>query len=625
MLESELRALSPYPSLRPGQLRIAKTVYMTVAQGLCTVIEAPCGLGKTIASLMGIALSLRRNLIRRVLWLTRTNDESDKVIEEARRLKDCGGPLRGLSLRGKSSSCPLLRGVNEELSHLACRALRDESLCPYLDQEKVDHCADRLSREHDLVTSIEVIQAAIKERCCPVAVMKRLMRSSNILALTYPYLFNRYVYEAYFKFLQVHDTATIIDEAHNVMESAIEYESKALKVNTLYSSIDELSSREAKLAGPLEDLVGTFRGFTNNDLSRGVDVSREEILKIISRHFKDPLEYLERLRKVALEVIKTRALRGLTIRCPTYSTYTFLEKALSAGNDHVIWLHLDAEGELCVEARPLTYDFRQVAGKFHGVILMSGTLSPISSFIKFLNLKAENSKVIKYVSPKYGHVVFMVDRSISTSLKNRSEHLYKAIAYKLKAIRESTRGGLGVFVPSYGILRALEAVGLKELMHGLTFIDKGKGLPSIEVFERFKNYVEEGVDATLVSVIGGRLAEGIDISSRLMSVAVIVGLPMPEPTPYNLKRVEKLRSLGLERPHKTVFIEPAMRKVVQAVGRLIRSPLDRAIVILMDRRYSRSLIKKYMPKWLGYKLCVSDDLPCLLQEVLSSPRSEVEV
>jgi len=623
MLESELRALSPYPSLRPGQLKIAKTVYVTVAQGLCTVIEAPCGLGKTIASLMGIALSLQRNLIRRVLWLTRTNDESDKVIEEARRLKDRGSPLRGLSLRGKSSSCPLLRGVNEELSHLACRALRDELLCPYLDQEKVDQCADRLSREHDLATSVEVIQAAIKDRCCPVAVMKKLMKSSNILVLTYPYVFNRYVYGAYFKFLQLHDTATIIDEAHNVMESAIEYESKALKVNTLYNSIDELLSREVELAAPLVDLIGVFKGLMNSNLLQGVDVSREEILKVISRHFKDPFEYLERLRKVALEVIKTRALRGLTIRCPTYSTFTFLKKALNADSDHTIWLHLDAEGELCIEVRPLTYDFRRVTGKFHGVVLMSGTLSPISSFIKILNLKAENSKIIRYVRPKYGHVVFIVDRSISTSLKNRSEQLYKAIAYKLKAIRSNTKGGLGVFVPSYDILRALKAVGLKELMQGLTFIDEGKSSPSIEVFERFKNYVEEGVDATLVSVIGGRLAEGIDISSRLMSVAAIIGLPMPEPTPYNLKKVERLRSLGFERPHNVVFIEPAMRKVVQAVGRLIRSPLDRAVVILMDRRYSEPLIKKYMPKWLGYELRVSDNPLCLLQEALSSLKPEV--
>jgi len=623
MLESELKALSPYSSLRPGQLRIAKTVYMTVAQGLFTVIEAPCGLGKTIASLMGIALSLQKNLIRRAVWLTRTNDESDKVIEEARRLKNRGAVLRGLSLRGKSSSCPLFRGVNEELSHLACRALRDESLCPYLDQEKVDHCADNLSREHHLVTSVEVIQVATKEKCCPAAVMKRLMKNSNILALTYPYVFNRYVYGVYFKPLQMHDTAAIIDEAHNIMDSAIEYESKVLRLSTLYNSIDELSIRRAELVSPLEDLADALRGFVNNDLSQGVDVPREEILKMILRHFKDPLEYLEKLREVALDMIKTRALRGLTIRCPTYSTYTFLEKALRANRDHAIWLHLDTEGELCVEVRPLTYDFKQVTSKFHGVVLMSGTLSPISVFIKILNLEAENSKLIKYVRPKYGHVVFIVDRSISTSLKNRSERLYKAIAYKLKVVRDSTEGGLGVFVPSYGILRALEAVGLKELLQGLTFVDEGKGSPSIEVFERFKNYVERGADATLVSVIGGRLAEGIDISSQLMPVAVIVGLPMPEPTLYNMKRVEKLRSLGFKRPHRAVFTEPAMRKVVQAVGRLIRSPLDKAVVILMDRRYSASLIKRYMPKWLSYKLYASDNPLCLLQEALSSLKVKV--
>jgi DNA excision repair protein ERCC-2 len=623
MLESELRALSPYSSLRPGQLKIAKTVYTAIAQGFCTIIEAPCGLGKTIASLMGIALSLRRNLTRRVLWLTRTNDESDKVIEEAKRLKDCGGSLRGLSLRGKSSSCPLLHGVNEELSHLACRALRDEALCPYLDQEKVDSCANRLSSEQDLTTSIEVIQTAMKEKCCPVAVMKRLMKSSNVLALTYPYVFNPYVYRAYFKSLQTSETVAIMDEAHNIMELAVEYETKVLRLGTLYDSIDELSIRRVELTGPLEDLVNLLKKFANDDLTQGIEISREEILKTILRHFKDPLEYLSRLREIASEVIRTRALKGLTIRCPTYSTYAFLERALSIDRDNVIWIYLNTEGELCIEVRPLTYDFKKVTSKFHSVVLMSGTLSPISAFIKVLNLGDENPKIIKYVRPKYGHIAFVIDRSVSTSLRDRSERLYKAITYKLKVIRDSIEGGLGVFVPSYSILKALEAAGLKELMRGLTLIDNGKGLSSVEVFERFKNHIKAGVDTTLVSVIGGRLAEGIDISSQLMPAAVVVGLPMPEPTPYNLKKVEKLRGLGFKRPQRVVFVEPAMRRVVQAIGRLIRSPLDKAVVVLMDKRYSEALVKKYMPKWLDYEVYASDNPLCLLQEALPLLQAEV--
>lgn len=616
MLDNELLSLTPYSSLRPGQLKIAKTVYLSMAKGLYVVLEAPCGLGKTIASLMGVTLSLQRNIVRRVLWFTRTNDESDKVIEEAKRIKDSRGTLRGISIRGKSSSCPRLRGTNEELTHLACRALRDELLCPYLDQERIDLCVDRLSCQHNLITSIDIIQNAIGDKCCPVAVMKRILRKSNIIALTYPYVFNDNIYKTYSKFLLLDPTVAIMDEAHNIVELMVEYKSKVLRLTTLHRSIDELSKIKAELVKPLEDLTLLLKDLADVAPSQGIEVSKDQILRIIAKYFKDPLDYLYKLKEVVLDIIKLRAVKGLTIRCPTYSTYSFLRDALSTDVDNLMWVYMDVENEVHIELKPLTCDFSWIAHRFHSVIFMSGTISPLGGFVKSLSLDPENVKTIKYVKPKYGRVIFIVDASISTSHKNRSEQLYKALVYKLKTIRNIVETGLGIFVPSYNVLRDLKRAGLKELMPGLTLIDDNKGLSSLGIFNRFRDYIKMGVNATLVSVIGGRLAEGIDISSSLMPVAVIVGLPMPEPTPYNLRKVEKLRCLGFKRPYEAVFVEPAMRKVSQAVGRLIRSPSDEAIVVLMDKRFTKGFVKKYIPRWLSYELYISSSPMCLLQEKL---------
>ncbi|MEM1900779.1 MAG: ATP-dependent DNA helicase [Candidatus Nezhaarchaeales archaeon] len=622
MIEEELKLLSPYPSLRPGQLKIAKVVYLSIAQGTCTILEAPCGLGKTMASLMGIALSLRRNLAKRVLWLTRTNDESDKVIEEAKRLKNDEDVLRGISIRGKSSSCPYLREVNEELSHLACRIVRNENLCPYLDQEKIDSCVNSLSQELSLLTSIEIMQIAAKNRCCPIAVMKRLMKYCNMIALTYPFIFNYNVYRAYFRLLRLQDAVAIIDEAHNVFDAMIEYESKVIREITLCKAVDELSTRKIKLARPLEDLSSMLKSMIVKGPSQGVEIARDHIQSVIIKYFKDPLEYLNELKGIAVDIVRMRAVKGLTLRCPTYSAYAFLREALRDDN-RVIWAYLDVNGEISLEVKPLTCDFAQIARLFRSVVLMSGTLSPIKGFAKILNLDLKSVKAMRYVKPKYGYVVFIVDPSISTSLKDRSEELYKVIVYKLKIIRSIVDGGLGIFLPSYTVLRALKSVGLKELMSGLVLIDDGRGASGMELFKRFKDYVEGKVKTSLVSVMGGRLTEGIDISSRLMPIAVIVGLPMPEPTPYNLRKVEKLRGLGFKNAHEIVFVEPAMRRVAQTVGRLIRNPFDEAVVILMDKRYTKNLIRKYMPRWLSYELRVADNPSHLLQEALSSLKLKV--
>ncbi|MEM2535226.1 MAG: helicase C-terminal domain-containing protein, partial [Candidatus Nezhaarchaeales archaeon] len=351
--------------------------------------------------------------------------------------------------------------------------------------------------------------------------------------------------------------------------------------------------------------------------SQGIEVTKDNIQNAITEYFKNPLEYLNELRRIAIDIVRMRAVKGLNLRCPTYSTYAFLREVLCS-DDRIIWAYLDFDGEMHLEVKPLTCDFAQIVRLFRGVILMSGTLSPIKEFVKILNLDLKSLKAMRYVKPKYGRVAFIVDPSISTSLKDRSEELYKTIVYKLKIIRSIVDRGLGIFLPSYTILQALKNAGLKELIPGPVLVDDGRGTSSREVFERFKDYVEKGMRASLVSVVGGRLTEGIDISSYLMPVAVIVGLPMPEPTPYNLKKIEKLRSLGFENAHEVVFVEPAMRRVAQTVGRLIRSPSDEAVAILMDRRYTKNLIKRYMPRWLSYELRIANSPSHLLQEALSS-------
>ncbi|MEM0083558.1 MAG: hypothetical protein QW102_03460 [Candidatus Nezhaarchaeales archaeon] len=394
MLEEKLRLLSPYPSLRPGQLKIAKIVYLSIVQSKGVILEAPCGLGKTIASLMGIALSLQRNLVERILWLARTNDESDKVIEEAKRLKKNEDFLRGISIRGKSSSCPYLREASEELSHLACRVLRNEHLCPYLDQEGIDSCVNSLSRELNLLTSIEIMRNAIRNKCCPAAVAKRLMKYCNVIALTYPFIFNRNVYRAYFRSLWLQSTVAIVDEAHNIADAMIEYESKIIRETTLHKSIDELSIRKIELTRPLEDLSSMLKSMVVKGPSQGIEVAKDDIQNALTKYFKNPFEYLNELRKIAIDIIRMRAVKGLTLRCPTYSTYAFLKEVVYS-DDRVIWAYLDVDGEMHLEVKPLTCDFAQITRLFRSVILMSGTLSPIKGFVKVLNLDLRSFKAMK--------------------------------------------------------------------------------------------------------------------------------------------------------------------------------------------------------------------------------------
>jgi Rad3-related DNA helicase len=42
---------------------------------------------------------------------------------------------------------------------------------------------------------------------------------------------------------------------------------------------------------------------------------------------------------------------------------------------------------------------------------------------------------------------------------------------------------------------------------------------------------------------------------------------------------------------------PAITKVIQAAGRLIRTPTDRGVIELIDDRYRDTKIRKLLPAW----------------------------
>ncbi len=44
---------------------------------------------------------------------------------------------------------------------------------------------------------------------------------------------------------------------------------------------------------------------------------------------------------------------------------------------------------------------------------------------------------------------------------------------------------------------------------------------------------------------------------------------------------------------------PGMIKVVQAAGRVIRSPEDEGVVILMDDRFAQAKVRALLPRWWG--------------------------
>lgn len=109
--------------------------------------------------------------------------------------------------------------------------------------------------------------------------------------------------------------------------------------------------------------------------------------------------------------------------------------------------------------------------------------------------------------------------------------------------------------------------------------------------------------AIILSVIGGKLSEGMNFSDDLGRCVIVVGLPFPNKS--NPELIEKLSFIS-KNVSPTASSEHyenlCMKAVNQSIGRAIRHIGDYATVVLLDSRYHKQNIVQKLPDWIKSNL-----------------------
>ena len=78
----------------------------------------------------------------------------------------------------------------------------------------------------------------------------------------------------------------------------------------------------------------------------------------------------------------------------------------------------------------------------------------------------------------------------------------------------------------------------------------------------------------------------------------ILSLPQINPVDEEIKqRMEVM--FGSNNGYDYTYLYPGLQKVVQAAGRVIRTPEDRGVVHLIDDRFGRVEVRALLPRWWG--------------------------
>jgi Rad3-related DNA helicase len=228
------------------------------------------------------------------------------------------------------------------------------------------------------------------------------------------------------------------------------------------------------------------------------------------------------------------------------------------------------------------------------VVLFSATLSPQAYHADLLGLPA-NTAWIDVPSPFAARQLSVrVARHISTRWADRSRSLapiVDAIAGQFAA-----RPGLYLaFFSSYDYLDQAFA-RLREQHPDLPCWEQQRQMPEA-AREAFLARFMPGAQGVGFAVLGGAFAEGIDLPGERLIGAFIATLGLPQVNPVNEQIRARMEAVFAGRGYDYTYLYPGLQKVVQAAGRVIRSPADEGVLVLMDDRFSRAEVRALLPAW----------------------------
>jgi len=221
---------------------------------------------------------------------------------------------------------------------------------------------------------------------------------------------------------------------------------------------------------------------------------------------------------------------------------------------------------------------------------MSATLRPIEFYAAMFGLEASRTFSSEFDSPfppENRRVLVVSD--VSTEYRKR-ERDKAAIAAHVERAIEAVPGNIAVFFSSFALRDTIAAeMGLM----GRPIIFQERNMNESDR-ARVLDTLARGENHVLLGVLGGIFAEGIDLPGEGLLSAVIVGPALPA---VGLER--KLMSGWYQELYENGFRYayqvPGMARVVQAAGRVIRTPNDRGIIVLIGQRFLRRDFQSFFP------------------------------
>lgn len=634
----------PHAELRPGQADMIAAIEQALVAGKPTLVSAPPGVGKTAGALIP-ALRHALSIGGRVFVATSKTTQQAMFAKTLRLLREAGAPVRSVVLQAKEKTC-----LNDVV-HChpeACEYARD-----YAGKLERSDALRRLAMAP--VADPPTVRAeAEAHRFCPFEASLDLTGAVDVIVGDYNYAFDPGAsLKRMFQEGDPGDVVLVIDEAHNLYERGMGYYSPVLRCEylrelerALLGRTDPISRRARGVARRLlEHLHAIDQGGAGQappdmeevtppgnmflfadpeaeEQERRKRSSRTRLVRVEQPQPAAPPLPPESLAPEREVVVDREVFTQLRDELNELSVAWFAEGKRDPGTpafeDPIAQLNravnrfvnvLELEGDefstiwrrrdggslriLCKDpSRQLGRRIRACAG----AVAVSATLEPLEFYRDVLGF-GPDAALHAFPSPfdRERRKVLVLDLP-STRHRDRERDL-PIVEDAVRAVLAAHPGNYLVCCPSFAYLERLhdrmpEVPGL-EVRRQARFMNDDARRAELDLLGQAAAGERDPI--ALFVVQGGIFTEGVDYPGDLCIGAVIVGPGLPA---LNFER-ELIQAHFEQRYGKGfdyAFLYPGMNKVIQAAGRVIRTPTDRGIVALVGHRFATRRYADLLPK-----------------------------
>ena len=601
----------PYP-YREGQRELVTSVYRTILRKKKLFIQAPTGVGKTMATIFPAVKAGGEGLGDKIFYLTAKTITRTVAEQAFQILKKNGLQYKVATLTAKKKIC------------FCEKAECNPDVCPYA-KGHFDRVNDAV---YEMITTMEEMSRenietqAKKHSVCPFEMGLDVSLWVDAIICDYNYVFDPNAHlKRFFSEGKKGEYLFLIDEAHNLVERGREMYSAVLYKEEFLQMKKAVRYESVKLTRQLEGcnqmLLEMKRECQTYKEYNSISHFALKLLNVMNGLQK----LLEEKEQVDEEVLEFY-----------FHVRNFLNIYEEVDENYVIYTELEEGGDFklklfCVNPAVKLQNF---LSQGNSTVFFSATLLPIRYYKKLLSVETDDYAVYAHSPFKEANRLLVLGQDVSTKYTRRGYEMYERFAIYIKNVMQAKPGNYLVFFPSYRFMEEVRETFERYRTEEMCCMMQEQNMNEQDR-EAFLQEFEAEREGSLAGfcVMGGIFSEGIDLTKERLIGAMIVGTGLPQVCNEREILKQYFDRHG-ENGFDYAYLYPGMNKVLQAAGRVIRTEEDKGVIALLDDRFAgRRYLEIFPREWRKLTYCnvktIGEKVEQFWKNAYIEPESDISV